>query len=291
MSIFCLPAELRVKVYEYLLVASEPITVCTATSEEEVRAEYHNMHSKAFGTVKVRPANLAQLTDGLLYCNRRISLEAAATLYGRNSFAFEGQNTWSPLYEFLRMIGDSNRLMLRSLKVGVDWPKTLWQYSDGTCTTLGKWCLRKVVEQPRYLQGSLNECKEGFVDCLDPAIEPCFRLLGNNRSRLTLRLKLRLNYIPGMEVPADEYDPAFQFTLELPTLIDRYIHQYTSTGSNESLVNVEWQGECFKGDFLDRQQSLQDLGWTIDHTNESSILVDRGSVTVDTITFTLRWKP
>lgn len=284
------PAELRVKVYEYLLVASEPIIVCSATLEEDVADEYHNMSSKSIGKVEVCPAILDRLTLSTLYCNRQISTEAAATLYGRNTFAFEGQNTWSPLYEFLRMIGGSNRSTLRNLEVDVPFPRRLWQYSSGTCTTLDRWCLRKVIAQPQYFQSSSIQYKEGFVDCLDPAIEPCFRLLGNKNSPLIIRLNLQRYYLPGLEVPGDGYDATFQFALELPTMIDRYITAYTSSSSAGSQVNVEWQGECSKDQFLGQTQSLQDSGWIIDDTQETSIAVDRGRFTVDTMRFSLRWK-
>ena len=38
------------------------------------------------------------------------------------------------------------------------------------------------------------------MDHLDPAIEACFRILGFNRSKLTLNLVLESHLIPGVQV-------------------------------------------------------------------------------------------
>lgn len=192
------------KIYSHLLVASEPIIICSRTSEEEI-SDYRGIVSlKSLSTAKIRPAVLDELTLGLLECNRQITYEAAATLYRCNTFKFAGQSTWGPLYAFLRIIGETNRRSLRSLQLDIPMPNRLWQYSDGTCTTIDRWCVRQLIARPAYLRDTSSSFMEGMVDNLDPAIEPCLRLLGSNRPSLTFRLNLERHYLPGLEVLRDK---------------------------------------------------------------------------------------
>lgn len=285
-----LPSELRIKIYGYLLVASEPITICSRTSKEELSEPPGNVSLRSCSTAKTVPAVLGSLTLGLLYCNRQISYEAAATLYRSNTFEFAGNCTWDPLYAFLQMIGEENRRSLRSLQLGIPMPKRLWQYPDGTRTTQDPWSVRKVVARPAYLQNSSSLFKEGFVEDVDPAIEPCFRLLGSNRPSLTFRLNLRIHYLPGLDVSGDPYDEGFRWGLELPIMLEKYASELTSSGSAGSLVDVLWRGECDRKDFLEQQQRLLESGWIIVDMKESSYTVDHGKFTIITKVFTLRWK-
>jgi len=285
-----LPSELRIKIYGHLLVASEPITICSRTSEEEISDYRGTVSLRSLSTAKIRPTVLDHLTLGLLECSRQISYEAAATFYRWNTFKFAGDRTWDPLYAFLQLIGERNRRSLGSLELDIPGPKRLWQYSDGTCTTLDRWCVRKVVAQPAYLQKSASLFQEGFVDELDPAIGPSFRVLGGHRSSLTFRLNLQRYYVPGMERPGDEYDDGFRWGLELPIIMEKYTSELTSSGSAGSLVDVLWHGECERELFLEQQQLLLESGWIIVDVKESFYLVDRGEVTRLTMLFTLRWK-
>ena len=285
-----LPSEVRIKIYGHLLVASEPITVCSRTSEEEPSDFRGNVSLKSWSKAKTHAAALGHLTLGLLLCNRQISYEAAATFYRWNTFQFAGDSTWDPLYAFLQMIGENNRRSLRSLELDIPMPKMLWQHSDGTCTTLDKWCVRKVVARPAYEQKSSSSFEEGLVEHLEPAIEACCRILGSNRPSLTFRLNLQRHYLPGMEVPGDEYDDSYRFGLELPTMIEKYRSGWTSSSSVDSLVDVIWHGECSRDQFLEQRHLLLDSGWIIADQKESSIVVGLGLSTEDTMLFTLRWK-
>ncbi len=288
-----LPSELRITIYGHLLVASEPITVCSRTSEEEVLHARGKVSLRSCGTANILPAALGRLTLGLLFCNRQISYEAAAALYRSNTFEFAGRSTWNPLYAFLRMIGEQNRRSLRSLKLDITIPKRLWQYSDGTCTTPDAWCVRKVVDRPAYLQNSPAVFKEGLVDDFDPAIGACLRVLGSNRPSLTFRLNLERSYLPGRKVLRDEEIPGdedFRYGLESPIALGKYASESTSSDSAESLVDVLWHGEYEREDFLRQQQRLLDSGWIIVDLKESSHTVDHGKFTRLTLLLTLRWK-
>lgn len=285
-----LPSELRIKICGHLLVASEPIIVCSLTSKKEVLHALGNVSLRSCGSANIVPAVLGRLTLGLLECNRQISREAAFTFYRWNTFRFAGESTWGPLYAFLQIIGENNRRSLRSLELDIPMPERLRQYSDGTCTTLNPWCVRKVVVRPASLQNTFSSWNEDFVDDLDPAIEPCFRILGKNRPSLTFRLKLRIHYLPGLDVTGDEYDEGFRWGWELPIMIGKYISELTSSGSAENLVDVLWHGELEREDFLRQQQRLLDCGWIIVDLKESSYTVDHGKFTRLTLLLTLRWR-
>lgn len=291
-----LPSELRIKIYGHLLVASEPIIVCSPTSGKEVLHARGIVSLESCDTANIVPAALGRLTLGLLYCNQQISHEAAAALYRSNTFEFAGRSTWNFLYAFLRMIGEQNRRSLRSLKIEVPVPERLWQYSDGTCTTCTNpdlLCVLKVVERPAYLQNSPAFFEEGLVEDFDPAIPACLRVLGSNRPLLTLQLSLQRNYLPGREVPRDEYIPGdedFRYGLELPIVMEKYASESTSSGSAESLVDVLWHAELEREDFLSQQQRLLDCGWIIVDSKESSDTVDSGRFTWPALLLTLRWK-
>ncbi len=288
-----LPSELRIKIYGHLLVASEPITICSHTSGEEVSDDRGTVSLRSLSTAKIDTTVLNCLNLGLLGCNRQISYEAAATLYRSNTFKVAGESTWDPLYAFLQMIGETNRHSLRSLELDIPMPKRLWQYSDGTCTTLDRWCIRKVVVRPEHLQNSSSLFKEGLVDDFDLATGACLRILGSNRPSLTLRLNLERHYLPGLEVLRDKEVPGdedFRYGLELPIALGKYASESTSSDSAESLVDVLWHGEYEREDFLRQQQRLLDSGWIIVDLKESSYTVDHGKFTRLTLLLTLRWK-
>lgn len=289
-----LPSELRLKIYGHLLVASEPIIVCSLTPEKEVLHMRGNVMLRSCGTTNIIPAVLGRLTLGLLYCNRQISHEAAAAFYQSNTFEFAGRSTWNFLYAFLRMIGEQNRRSLRSLKLEVPIPEKLWQYSGGTCTPCTHpdlFCVLKVVERPAYLQNSPALFEEGLVEDFDPAIPACLRVLGSNRPLLTFQLNLQINYLPGMDSPRDELIPGdedFRYGLELPIMMEKYASGSTSSGSAESMVEVLWHGELERENFLSQQQRLLDCGWIIVDLKENT--VGHGRFPWPTLLLTLRWR-
>ena len=142
-------------------MASDPIVVFAGTTETELVQDtkgsegYRTIMQRTERRTKTESAVIGSLTLGLLYSNRQISDEAAATMYERNTFKFEGQSTWDALYTFLQMLRVKNKNNLRSLQVYIPIPDKLWRSADGTCTTLeDRWSLRKVVATPTYLQSS-----------------------------------------------------------------------------------------------------------------------------------------
>jgi hypothetical protein len=179
-----LPLDIRNKIYGLLLIASQPVAVCSKPLGEQ------------FGDPRETYPKVAALTFGLLRVNKMISVEAAAVFYHRNVFKFGGSHDchlvdgWHPLYSFLFTIGDRNRAYLQYLEAEISRPRAVTKDTDGTISSLveGSFWMRKVhardqhtriyppVDDQPYLGPS--------VDYISPAIEAVFRIMGSTGSKL-----------------------------------------------------------------------------------------------------------
>lgn len=286
-----LPRELRDKIYRYSLIESEPITVWSGThgEDEEIPNPPGIFTLRSWKTVDTNVTTLDRSTLSLLWCNRKVACEAAATLYRWNTFHFVGGNNWNPLYAFLQMIGEENRYSLRSIKMQMCKPKQVWQHLDGTRTSLDSWLFREVIPPIEYMHRHSTPIVKGLVDNLDPAIEACFRILGKNRPALTLMLILDRHYLPGVEVLFDEQHPdRYRFSMDLPVMMETFRQDFTADSGTASRVEILWQGECLKDQFTDQTKLIQESGWEIMDVKEGHNLHD--TYPVLTILFTLRIK-
>lgn len=244
---------------------------------------------RSWKTVEAKSATLDYLALSLLLCNRQVSHEAAPILYRRNTFRFTGDRNWSPLYAFLQMIGEESRDSLRSLELQMPQPQRVCQYADGTRTSLTAWPFREVVAQSACLQRNSPPFAEGRVDHLDPAIEACFRILGKNRSPLSLVLVLDMHLLPGLVMFHDPHSGEdWNFSLDLPVVIEKCRQELTADSGATSKVEVIWKGECWRDQFTGQTKLIQDNGWEILEAKEVFTHHDR--YPLFTMLFTLRRK-
>ena len=273
-----LPRELRDKVYCYSLSAPEPIIFWSKRLEwDDDRYDSSGSRTmKSWKTVEAQSAALNCLAWGLLLCNRQVSHEAASIFYRWNTFRFTGDRNWSFLYAFLQMIGEERRDSLRSLELQMPQPQQVWQFADGTRTSLTSWPFREVIAQSAYLERNSPPFAEGRVDHLDPAIEACFRILGKNRSLLSLVLVLDLYLLPGLELYHDPHSGEnWDFSLDLPVVIEKCRQELTADSGAISKVEVLWKGECGRDQFASQTKLIQDKGWVIIDAKERYIHHDR----------------
>ena len=288
-----LPRELRDNVYRYSLINSDPITVWSGTRKDEDDLIYSTgkLTQRFCTTVDTHCPILGDLALSLLLCNKQVSREALAILYLCNTFRFMGDNNWNPLYVFLRMIGDENRGNLRGLEMQIPQPRHVWQHPDGTRTSMHDWRFCEVIVQGAYAQSSsppvVGNVKR--VDHLDPAIEACFRILGESRPPISLVLVLDRHYLPGVQVMDDEqHEYAYCFSLDMPLMIEKCRQHFTADHGAISQVEVLWKGECVRDRFTKQTELIQDKGWMIVETKEGYIHHER--YPLDTMLFTLRRK-
>ncbi|KAF4631410.1 hypothetical protein G7Y89_g6720 [Cudoniella acicularis] len=240
-----LPIELRNQIYRQLLVTSDSEILIVHVPLSHFRPPDH----------RTRISWAKQLTLGLLYVNKAISLEAAAVLYTWNTFLFsiEG-DMWGILSFFLDIIGARNRSYLRNIRAEISQPEQICRCSDGTLTSNGyghrAFDMVKVLPRDkyprRYLHGqSHTEHNDIIVDFVSPFIEDTFQLLGPNGPPLNLVLIMGFRHLPGVirnkdGIPEDrEYG---WWSLEIPDHIESMRRKFTAKPEKEARVDVIWQG-------------------------------------------------
>ncbi|KAH6723702.1 hypothetical protein BKA61DRAFT_586950 [Leptodontidium sp. MPI-SDFR-AT-0119] len=251
-----LPRELRDRIYYHALVSPDPITVCSM--------EYDWMTTLKDGKISLvetvtldtsNPTNMPP-TLAMLSCNRQLATEAAVVFYGFNTFRFTGYETWQPMYEWLRMIGDKARAHLRNLMVEVQRPKGLIQDRHGSHEFHYHFQLPWQFMRVACSYDSGHDSRKG-VDCLSPAADACFRILGKVGHDLTLRLVLPQGLLPGVEGWCMGWD-----SLALPDQIERLQREFTA-----GRVIVLWEGILggvgIREKLLGKQAVIKAKGWEI----------------------------
>lgn len=134
-----LPREVRNQIYYEALVVSRPITVSSIIVGLPGPIEYNTETKQKTISHKCiiegRDEILNDITHGLLRCQKQVSSEAAVTFYQLNTFDFDGNEVWNPLYTFLKGIGDSKRDLLRRVSVNVEPYKLVYQDRYGARIT------------------------------------------------------------------------------------------------------------------------------------------------------------
>ena len=264
------------------------------TEYEDTARSPGGMTRKTAQAVKTCPGILSQMAFNLLKSNRQLFSEAAPVFYRPNMFRFTGQINcnWSPLYSFLEMIGEENRNKLRRLEMSIFQPQHVYQYPDGTRTTMDGWRFREAIPQSSFARSfpaTAVDQEPRRVEHLDPAIEACFRILGTRRLPLTLVLILGMHILPGVPPPHDPYagEPTYVFGLDMPIFIESCRKSFTVIDDTTSLVEVLWRGECTSDCFTENTTFLQDLGWVIVEKKEGTF-ADHNRHPTGSIRFTLR---
>lgn len=258
-----LPREVRDKIYRSLLVASGPIAVYP---------NHQNLLSE--GRPRGELTNVSSLTFGLLRVDKEISIEAAAQFYHHNMFRFgEPQDChlvgpWDALYSFLLTVGQRNRNNIRYLEVEISRPIAVAKDTDGTISSLqnGSFWLRKVHARDQHNRIYSPVCDQQYlgtsVDCISPAIDAVFRILGPHGSTLQLSLVLRFAEIPGLTFC--ESGGRSGWSAEVPDYIEQMRTQFTSLSVGDGArVEVLWKGMHFKSEFLSKVKRLEKDGWNV----------------------------
>jgi hypothetical protein len=300
-----LPREVRNQIYYDTLVASRPITVSSVTIDDPGRVQYttetkQKIVSQKY-TIEGRDPILDEITLSLLRCQSPlVSSEATVTFYEMNTFHFDGNEVWNPLYTFLKDIGDYNRDCLRKVSVAIaDHYKKVYQDRYGVrISTHRSWvtALNPVhtsayppLSQPSSLVPRARptlppghtppipdlpfarliprtEFLSRPLQYFDPAMQACFRLLGLGVSRLTLELILQAG-VPGVDVKLGISVPS----MALPNYTEG-LRQEFSGG-----VMVLWNCAGRRDAVIEQIDSIQGKGWEIVETKDGVTHVDIGT--------------
>jgi hypothetical protein len=195
---------------------------------------------------------LPPFTSALMYCNRQMATEATAIFYRRNTFQFLGHETWQPMYRWLSLIGEEKRAHLRHLRAEMHFPYQLAQDWYGSHRFHGcpdiPWPFHRVertyASSPRPPQA---------VEYISPAIEACFRILGQAGPALTLRLILPRGVLPGVSVWYEGWD-----SMAIPEQVEKSRTEFTARR-----VIVLWEGVGLRPTFLQQRATILAQGWEI----------------------------
>ncbi|KAH8601812.1 hypothetical protein B0O99DRAFT_680929 [Bisporella sp. PMI_857] len=259
--------DIREKIYQLLLISSEPIIV---------NPKPLNIASRESFT------GLRLLTFELFAVNKAISAEAAAVFYHRNTFKFlmkldrqyrpgynrPSFNPWGILYSFLYVIGDVNRAYLRFLELEISQPKSVAKELNGTISSLknGSHWVRKVHARDQYPRlypcAQYDQYQGPTVEYISPAIEAVFRLLGSERQQLQLLLKTEMNNLPENRVlPHNGY--RIGWSNEIPDYIEQMKKRFTTSLRDEAQVEVLWEVPYFKSYFVSKMKTIKNDGWEV----------------------------
>jgi hypothetical protein len=109
---FSLPGEIRIKIYEELLV--DPNTITIFPKYNSTWHEYNSAATAALGVGAYTSTGYLQLHPAILRMNRLAYDEARSILYSKNCFEIEEPKT---LASFLGQIGSQNAGLLRHLVI------------------------------------------------------------------------------------------------------------------------------------------------------------------------------
>lgn len=301
-----LPREIRDEIYDFALLASSSIVVCSSRWVDPIAWKHADCYAVHRGpdlytldqgntsddhvndidedtkgpdeyacdrVVNTRATKLSiqGLALNLLRCkNTTVAREAAMTFYTKNTFSFLGDHNWDPIIFWLESIGARNRSYLTRLDVRARQPRHAWQRSDGTRIKIPT-LHDEVYPRSPHLYLSPESTKEGEVENINPAIEKMFALLGIRDSKSTLKLHLLLDkfVLPGVK-PVD-YDRSADehfFSMDLPNLVEKFRLDYTMKDESCSPVEVLWMGKTVRHSFNDNRSLMQKHGWEIVKTED-----------------------
>ena len=279
-----LPREVRDQIYYQALVTSGPITVSSVTVNDPSHIQYdtetkQRTISQKY-TIEGRDPVLDEITLGLLRCQSLVSSEAAVIFYQMNTFHFDGNEVWNPLYTFLKDIGDSNRDLLGNVSMAISEPyKKVYQDRYGTrISTHGGWVslLNPVHSSvypllPRPSSPVVRTHPPGYIPAIhdhpfapiiprteflsrplqyfDPAMQACFRLLGSGVSRLSLQLILKAG-VPGVDVKLG----LSVLSMALPDFIEGLRQEFAAS------VTVLWNCVGRRDAVIEQTDSIQAKG-------------------------------
>jgi hypothetical protein len=210
-------------------------------------------------TLQRPDAILDSLSTNLLICSSVVAAEAAAIFYKHNTFHFGRSEIWNPLYDFLDGIGDVNTGYLRNITAEISNP--VYMQVDRHGISLFPYRYYNSFKQVHSCGHSNKSNSHRAIHYLDPAIEAYFRILGENKSSLLLRLKLRRFILPGLEVFFDEGDDE---SSESPPCLITAVPDFVerSRKAFADRVGVLWEGVA-KHLFVKGTEIIKEKGWEI----------------------------
>jgi hypothetical protein len=196
----------------------------------------------------------------LFLSNSVVAQEASVVFYGKNTFRFVGEWSWDEVAIWLEGIGPRNRSYLARLEVSLRLPQHVWQLEDGARTQLDPRqdmrrdnARERTYPRNRLLRLAANPDAElaGVVENINPAVETCFRLLGemSGGAELTVSLMLGWRYTPGVQLAVDTQHPHTNWmSMDLPNVMEKCRELHTTDGNRK--IEVLWN--CTEDASLDR---------------------------------------
>ncbi|KAF7854587.1 hypothetical protein EAF04_010396 [Stromatinia cepivora] len=295
-SFLSLPPELRDTIYELALIA--PVSVIAWSDIPGLELpKWHDDnrlisdYDRSWGPF-TESLSVKHLTANLLKCHPLISREAATIYYGRNTFLFTGNFTWTTVMNWLDEIGPLNCSHLTELDLCLKQPQFVWQLPNGARTMIdarvGEWArkenaIEEVYPRNRFLyleQDRVSEDTdaepdngiEGFVQNINPDIENVFKLLGESGEGPKIVINIFTAYNHGIGWPRldkwyfEENPYGHWLQMDVPNVIEKCRDLYSSESANGKAIEVLWNGAMGAEFLRQERKELESVGvcvfWT-----------------------------
>ena len=259
--------QIRFIIYSYSLKADRPIYVYDKLARRHAAYHASQRHEN------YRPYRLHDhVASNLIRCgNRVVAFEAALALYEMNTFIFRplfNDDAWYTLFDFLFMIGKSNRLQLRNLSVAVEarlqtTKKGANRSVPGLVFDNGK--ERQAIRIPSLITHHVVKEPKRALDqrasaptYSTPVIEACFRLLGAAGPPLTLAIE-----VEEWRMPSAQTRGRSEHVLDnvLPGALEMLRIKHTVSMGGHSRVNLIWRGRKMPGVWTELE--MEEVGWDV----------------------------
>ena len=186
------PKEIRDRIYELALAKHHLIAAFCSLHGDFVEALRRLFTEDPDDPQRPPPRGLKRLEDmglGILLANKKLSKEAKAVFYAKNSFRLDCKEDWRYFYAFLRFLGPTRRRYLRNVEI-LMWPPLSWkQKADGTRDLSTEGRPFQFADRTKNWTPAPAQPDDPYVDTLDSSLAYCFAGLGSKGSRLRLRLE------------------------------------------------------------------------------------------------------
>jgi len=266
-----LPLEIRNQIYDYALLSPRPITVSSVVNQgyqKQISDTHPTIVTQKY-IIEGKDAILEKIARNLLFCHPIIAAEAAICFYRGNTFHFEGDEVWNPLYSFLQGIGDYNRRFLRRISIEVKLrnvasqdrygARIIYEY-DLPFQIVHSFARDPPLQARHPRRQTIHEYNQ-LYQVLDPAIQACFRLLGLEKTPILVELDLKGQGIPGSKISLG-CGPSRSRLPDLPDFVESLRRTFAEN------VTVLWHSYGYKKGFEDERHMIEQKGWEIVKTWE-----------------------
>ncbi|KAG8627496.1 hypothetical protein KVT40_004979 [Elsinoe batatas] len=249
MHFYDLPAETRVQILEYAVVASSPIAVWSSQLHTCPIANSRRSHRLTHVNNQKTGACVSKIAYGLLTTDRTISADATRIFYYRNAFEFHGIDEYLPIISWLHCIGERNRSFVRRLVLMPHFLPTAGKYkrSDGVLRP----STYPHAHRPDNPQLQDLPPTDRFIDDWDyhyiPQMESLLKLLTRSSEEIKVSLNIHLpDYFEGEGLHQIMPEPAYKPPVFGPppsryyTIVHRWLLHQSKT-FQQSGVMLAWE--------------------------------------------------